>query len=351
MTNLLRYSVLAAVTLAIPSAAAAQVYPERVAVKVHTAQAYQHRDRQDNRAQQTERSTRTIHLGESGSLDLNNIAGDITVTRGHGGDATIEIVKTAHARNDADAKNMLSFVTVEVNETANRGEVHARYHNDGSGWRSFGGNLNVSVSYTVTAPEGTRLSAKSMSGDIRITGIRDVSAETMSGDVRVSGVARLGMVKSLSGSVELTDADVDGSVESQSMSGDVTLRHVKARRIDAGSVSGSMTLDDVDCDRITAHTTSGDLTFNGQLARNGRYELKGFSGDVRVTLSGRTGFELQASSFSGEVRSDLPITPSGGSSSSEARRGRRTTLTGTYGDGSAVLQATTFSGSIVILKK
>ena len=349
MTNFLRYSVLAAVACAIPAAAVAQVYPERMAVRVRgSAEAYQHRDRQDNRAQQVERTTRTIHIGDSGTLDLGNIAGDITITPGRRGDAMVEIVKTAHARTDADAKNMLSLVTVDVNETGSHGEVRAKYHNDGGGWHMFGGNINVSVDYTVTAPAGTRVTAESISGDIRVTGIADVSAGTVSGDVKVSGAKRLGSIKSISGSVEISDADLDGSIESQSVSGDVTLRRVKARRVEASSVSGNLLLDGVDCDRVGAHTTSGEITFNGPLARDGRYELKGFSGDVRVGVAGNTGFELQASSFSGEVRSDLPITTRG---TSDSRRGRRTTLAGTYGDGSAVLQVTTFSGSIIISKR
>ena len=53
-------------------------------------------------------------------------------------------------------------------------------------------------------------------------------------------------------------------------------------------------------------------------------------------------------SFSEEVRSDFAITTRGAQSD---RRGRRTVLTGTFGDGSAVLDLTTFSGSIVISKR
>jgi DUF4097 and DUF4098 domain-containing protein YvlB len=323
------------------------VYPGRVAVRVRATTSYQHADRQDNRAEQVERATRTIHLGANGWLDLANVAGDITITRGRGSDATIDIVKTARARSDADARNMLSLVAVDVNETGTRAEVRARYHNDGSGWKTFGGNVNVSVSYTVTAPAGTRVSAESISGDIRVSGIADVSATTVSGDVKVAGANRLGTVKSISGSVDVIDVNTDGSIESSSVSGDVTLRHVKARRVEAGSISGTITLDGVDCDRVSAHTTSGDITFNGPLAHEGRYEFKGFSGDVRVGVSGG-GFELQASSFSGDVRSDVPITTRG---TSDTRHGHRTTLAGTYGDGSAVLQITTFSGSVVIAKK
>lgn len=348
MTKLLRFSVCAAAVLAIPATASAQVYPERVGMKLRAEGSYQH-DRQD-RSQQVERSTRTIHIGDSGSLALGNISGDITVTRGRGSDATIEIVKTANARSDADAKNMLSLVTVDVNESGSRAEVRARYHNDGGGWSKFGtGNINVSVAYNVTAPAGARITAESISGNIHISGIADVSASTISGDVNVAGATRLGTVKSISGSVQVTDAETDGAIESSSVSGDVTLRHVKARRVEVGSVSGNLMLDGIDCDRVAAHTTSGDVKFNGPLARNGSYELKAFSGDVHVGVANGSGFEVQASSFSGEVRSDFPITTHG--TNGESRRGHHTVLSGTYGDGSAVLQITTFSGEIVISKK
>ena len=68
-----------------------------------------------------------------------------------------------------------------------------------------------------------------------------------------------------------------------------------------------------------------------------------------MTLSGNTGFEIDANSFSGNVQSDLQITSRG--SAQGSRNGRRRVLNGTYGDGSAVLDLTTFSGSIVITKR
>jgi hypothetical protein len=64
-------------------------------------------------------------------------------------------------------------------------------------------------------------------------------------------------------------------------------------------------------------------------------------------IAGSTGFTVEASSFSGSVRSDVPITLEGGRPS----RGRQRGMRGRYGDGSAVLDLTTFSGSIVITKR
>ena len=239
----------------------------------------------------------------------------------------MEIVKTARGRDAADARALLQLVIVDASERNGRADVKAQYPNSDDMRGRNRRNVNVNVAFTVTAPAGTRISAETISGDIRVTDIKgDVSAKT------------------ISGSVEITDAQVGGTLESSSVSGDVTLRRVSAKRVDAGSVSGDIKLEDVQAERVSAHTMSASIWMTGTLMKNGHYELKGFSGDVRVVLGGNTGFELDASSFSGEISAkDFPVT-------SRGRPGRHS-LSGTYGDGSAVLDLSTFSGSIVISRR
>ena len=349
--RLLAYIVAALVTVPVlPATAGAQVYPERIAATVkarvlEASRAYQGRQRDDNREEQTERTSKVVKLGADGTLSLGNVAGDITVTRGGGSDATIEIVKTARGRSVQDAKDLLALVPVEVTERNGRVEVKTRYPN-GTGRR----NVNVTVAYTVSAPAGTHLSIETISGDVKVTDIKgDLSANSISGDVRISGAGRISAAKTISGTVEIADTQSDGPIAASSISGDALFRHVTARRLDATSVSGNIKVEDVQCERVSAQTTSGNVWFSGPLARSGRYELHAFSGEVRVVLSGNTGFEVDATSFSGEVRTDVPITTHG--NSQPDRRGRHTTLTGSYGDGSAVLDLQTFSGSIVISKR
>jgi len=343
--------VIAFVVVAVALTAApshAQVYPDRIAIKskasaIAALTAYQRRDRGDQREQEIERTTKTFKLGPSGSLSLVNIAGDITVTRGSGSDTTVDIVKTARGRDAAEARGLLPLVTIDAVEHNGRAEVKARYPNGDEMNRRNRRNVNVTVAYTVTAPAGTRISAESISGDIKIADIKaDVSATTVSGDVRIAG-GHVGTAKSISGSVEITDAQIDGALEAASISGDVILRRVSARRIQAGSISGDIRLEDVQAERISAHTTSANIWMSGPLAKNGRYEMKAFSGDLHLALSGNTGFEVDASSFSGRISTDFKITPRG-SVSPRA-------LNGTYGDGSAVLDLSTFNGSIVISRK
>jgi DUF4097 and DUF4098 domain-containing protein YvlB len=208
-------------------------------------------------------------------------------------------------------------------------------------------NVNVSVAYNVTAPAGTRLTVNSISGSIKVSEIKgDLSANSISGTVRITNAGRVSAAKSISGDVEIIETQTDGAIEANSISGGVTLRKVSARRIDVGSVSGAIAVQDVTSDRVAGHSISGGVDFSGPLAKGGRYEFNSHSGDVHVALSGSTGFEVDANSFSGNIRSDVPLKIGGNDD-----RGRRRSLQGVFGDGSAVLSLTSFSGSVTITRK
>src|SRR5688572_7210605 len=74
------------------------------------------RGRNENRFEQTARETRTVKVGANGSIELHNIAGDIVVTAGGGDTATIDILKTSRGSSDADARELLGLVPVEIIE-------------------------------------------------------------------------------------------------------------------------------------------------------------------------------------------------------------------------------------------
>ena len=346
--TLLTCLTLAALTAPVPPARA-QALPERIRAVVGDRMEMARTVRyQQGREEQTERQTKTVKIGAEGELSLANISGEITVTRGSGSDATIEIVKTARARTADEAKELLGLVTVNVVERAGRAEVKTVYPREDEMRRNNRRNVNVSVAYTVTAPPGTRLTVNSISGSIKVTDIKgDLSANSISGTVRITNAGRISAAKSISGDVEIIETQTDGAIEANSISGGVTLRKVSARRIDVGSVSGAIAVQDVTSDRVAGHSISGGVEFSGPLAKGGRYELNSHSGDVRVILSGSTGFEVEANSFSGSIHSDVPLKIGG----SDDRMVRRRSIQGVFGDGSAVLSLTTFSGSVTISRK
>ncbi|MGH7336915.1 MAG: DUF4097 family beta strand repeat-containing protein, partial [Myxococcota bacterium] len=236
----------------------------------------------------TERFSRTVRVGPTGALDLSNIAGDIIVTGGSGDDVRIEAVKRARSRDASNAKTLLDELRIEVTELPGRVEVRTLYPRNRR-------NYSGSVDFTITMPTGGRANLRSVSGDLRITNVKgELRAESVSGDLITSGATRLSLAKSVSGDIDVTNAAAEGEVTVSTVSGSVTARGVKARALELGSVSGDVFVTDVTCDRAVVKTVSGNLEYNGPLARNGRYEMSAHSGNVRLAISGTTGFEVEA---------------------------------------------------------
>jgi hypothetical protein len=76
------------------------------------------------------------------------------------------------------------------------------------------------------------------------------------------------------------------------------------------------------------------------------------SGSVRLAIAASPGFELEATTFSGTVRSDFPLTLRTDPDDIRGRRGRRNqSIRGSYGDASAIVTLSAFSGDIVITRR
>lgn len=289
----------------------------------------------------TERITKTFKVGPSGSLDLGAISGDVIVNEGGGDTITVDAIKRVRSRSADEAKQQLANTNVTMSQNGSRVEVRVNY---------VGRNNHASVDFTVTAPAGTSVNVRSVSGDVTVTNIKgDVRVESVSGDVSATGTPNLASIRTVSGDLELSGVSGQDDLSVSTVSGDLNLRSVKAHSVSAESVSGGVTLTDVTCERATVKSVSGDVEYFGPLARNGRYELKSHSGDIRITLPADIGFELEAQTFSGNVRSDLPVTSRAGDTLTG--RDRRHGLRGTHGDGSSLLLLTTFSGDITVARK
>ena len=204
---------------------------------------------------------------------------------------------------------MLALVQVEITERGTRVEARTRYPSGDDRRRSDRRNFNVSVAYTVAAPEGTRIMVKSISGNISVRDILGgLTLETVSGAVRVANAGRTVNGRSISGDIELNDTKVEGALEAGTISGTVRLRRLTARSLALNSVSGNVEMEDVTAERMGAQSISGNITFAGDLQPNGRYEFTSHSGNVRIAIPAATGFQLEASSFSGSINTDIPIT-------------------------------------------
>jgi len=187
------------------------------------------------RGKADDRQTRSLAIGSSGALELHNLSGDITVTVGSGRDATIELIRRSRGRTDADARLGLERVKVDTQVAGTRATVKVDYPNERQSAYS------VAIDMVVSAPAGTSVIVKSVSADVKVTGIKgELAITTISGGITLTNVGVVSEAKTASGDVSVSGASTDGALDVGTLSGDVTLRQVKARKINASTVSGTV---------------------------------------------------------------------------------------------------------------
>ncbi len=301
-------------------------------------------DRDDRRGPEvTEAFSRTVRLGQNGTLDLQNVAGDIVVSGGGGRDVRINATRRVRATNDATARRVLQELQVRVVERG--GNVEVRTDDP----RRRG--TTAAVDYTVSVPSDANVTLRTVSGGVRVNNVGgELRAESISGDITASSVDRVRSLRTVSGTVQLTDAE-GSEIEAVTVSGDLMARDLRVRTITMTSVSGDMRVTEVESERASFTSVSGDIDYAGRLERSGRYELRSHSGDLRVTPIGDTGFDVEATTFSGNVRSDYALTLREETALGFRAAGMNRGLRGTFGSAGAALVLQSFSGNVTIVKR
>lgn len=304
--------------------------------------------------EQIEKVTSVQKVGENPALDLSHLSGDIRVTGGSGSEIKVEATKRARHRDPEEAKRLLQALRVDINNLNGRVEVRTVYPRRGQ----FGNNVSASVDYVIAVPINTTVSLKSISGSISVTNVKgEVRAETVSGDVSISATPNVAIAKTISGDVTARDIGTQTTLVLSTISGTVLGTGLRVKALEAGTVSGDVRLIGSEIERLEAKSLSGNIEFDAPLSKGGRYEFTSHSGNVRILLSGNTGFELDADTFSGSVRSEVPVTlraMGANDRTTDRANGRRTSnraIRGSYGDASAFLSVRSHSGSVVISKK
>ena len=282
---------------------------------------------------------KTEALPKDGRVVLINVSGDVEVRSAKEDVVRIDAVKVSQAGSEAKAKENADQVTIEVVREGSTLRIETKYPKTKKFWGSD--SLNVSVDYQVSIPEKAALDVRNVSGDVLIAGIGGIlKAEVVSGNLVVRGATAGVDAKVTSGDLEVYD--VVGDTYLTNTSGDITAARIRGS-VEAGVVSGTLDIREVSEARsLSGQTISGDCIFQAKILPQARVSLKTHSGDVRLTLPADTGFELDASSFSGTIESDFPVTAVGKIS---AQR-----VSGTVGGGGASVNLKAFSGNIELRK-
>jgi DUF4097 and DUF4098 domain-containing protein YvlB len=299
----------------------------------------------------TEAFSRTVRLGRDGTFDLENVSGDIEVTGGNGNDVRIDATKRARHSDPAEAKAILQDLVINVSERGGNVDVRTEYPRYNNRRNRYG---SASVDYTVSVPRDASVMLKSISGSVKVTNVNgELRAESVSGGIVTTAARKLRTLKSISGDVQIFDSQSD-DLTAGTVSGSVIIRNVKTRIVELQSVSGDLRVTDVDADHAEMKTVSGNVEYAGRLSKSGRYEFQSHSGNVRLIPMGTPNFSIDATTFSGDVRSDFPLTLQGPLRElARGLQGRRQnqSVRGTVGSGGAMITMQSFSGNIVIAKQ
>jgi Putative adhesin len=305
------------------------------------------------------------------------------------GDVVVRGWDRAEVRARASEAASLRLLTPNV-QPAPRVEVLVAEHREGeieSGECGSAGTVELSV------PRGATVNVETRDGHVEVSDVAGLRVHALSGDVDVRRVSNSVEVSCLSGDISL--ADSSGPTEVSTVSGSVEARNVRASAagdsFEAKSTSGDVTLEGVTHAQVRGTAVSGSVAYTGALARGGDYDFKTISGDVTLELPADSSFSLHARVvLSGDILTDFPVKTSAGPYSSAPpdspasqppvvppvppvgamgtpppppdrkqkpaknklpKEPMGTHLDGTVGTGDAVVNLSSFSGSLYLRKR
>lgn len=173
------------------------------------------------------------------------------------------------------------------------------------------------------------LQVDGISGDMRVARIGGrVRLASKSGDIHADGLAQAGEVSSISGEVSISD--VEGTkLEAKSVSGDVSVKRIgnnapvemlvesvsgdvkieEARgSVQLKTISGDVLAEINETSLFQAHTVSGDVTARISSTFNGTLSATTVSGDVNVQAPEGSSFRFTMTTQSGDLNCNLATT-------------------------------------------
>jgi hypothetical protein len=228
------------------------------------------------------------------TLQIRLPAGHVTVKTEDEPKTEVELV--ARGRKGEEA---LEQIVVSAHEQPG-GHVVSIEQEDRFRWGPISINWGGDIEARITCPTGTDLDFNGASADLSASGrFGKVSAKTASGDLRLGEIAGKLQVKTASGDVFVQAIETESALNT--VSGDVGVKRIDAS-LTARTVSGDVELGRVRGPLLLS-TTSGDVAVEAVEA--GDVRIQTVSGDARVGVAQGTAVWMDATSVSGDLKSEL----------------------------------------------
>ena len=189
----------------------------------------------------TETWSRTYKLADKGRFELINVNGKITAEATDGPELIVEGHKTAKARSDEAAKELLT--RMEIREEAGESTVRVESRPP----RINGPFSGQEIEWTVKVPRGVILDLRTTNGGVRLNNLtNEVHAKSTNGGVRAVNLdPSVVEASTVNGGIELeltTPLEASDSIDMEAVNGGVTLQLLPESKasIEARCVNGGV---------------------------------------------------------------------------------------------------------------
>jgi DUF4097 and DUF4098 domain-containing protein YvlB len=191
---------------------------------------------------------------------------------------------------------------------------------------------DAEANFTQSVPEQTELQLKTQTGLILVEQVNgDMKLESVAGDVHLKEVSGYIIVKTTGGSLVCTQC---------------------AGKLEYSTISGSATVLQPTLTNVSLMTTTGNITYDGDFVRTGIYTMNSGHGLVEVRFSGIDSFDLNAHSVLGTVDNQAAAFLKPDTHGiKHSKRKFANSFVGTFGQGLAKVELSSYSGTIRILKR
>jgi DUF4097 and DUF4098 domain-containing protein YvlB len=262
-------------------------------------------------------------------INIDNVKGEVTVT--------------AWDKNQIQVSGTLGDGARPLEIEGDERNVDIRVEGDEKkgNWFSWGNDTRMQATVlNVRVPKSVEVSINVVSAPVSIDGLDGgkVDVDSVSGRIRANLRSPEISMQTVSGTIDV--AGRVGKADLQTVSGDITAPSV-IDKVDAQTVSGRMTVGGGPWKDATFSTVSGDTQITGGPASGGKITVDSMSGDVQLQLPADTSAHLEASTFSGDLRSDF-------GSASKGDEGPGKELKATIGSGNGNIHLESFSGDVKV---
>jgi DUF4097 and DUF4098 domain-containing protein YvlB len=259
-------------------------------------------------------------------ISIENVKGEVTVT--------------AWDKNQVQVSGTLGDGArpLELEGDDRNVEIHVEGDEKKGNWFSWGNDSRMQPTIlNVRVPKAVEVSISVVSAPVSIDGLDGgkIDVESVSGRIRANLRSPDVSMQTVSGTIDL--AGRADKADLQTVSGDITAPNV-ADKVDAQTVSGRMTIGGGPWKEASFSTVSGDTQITGGPTRDGKLDVDSMSGDVQLQLPADTSAHLEASTFSGDLRSDWGNPERGDGPGKE--------LKAKLGGGDALIHVESFSGDV-----